>query len=232
MDKLLALKHLKPVAVGKQRYVFVHPLDPGLIVKVPTEVYVHRRTGEKGKWYKAWRRRRLRSRHFLVNLREIGEQLALRAAAPEIPRYVQTIVGFVETDMGMGLVSRAVRGRDGQLAPTLTTILSEGRFDRDARQRLDEFFAWLIESPVVVADLNTGNIVYGFDPEFGDRFILIDGLGDKNLIPFCSMSQRLNRMSKLRRIARIKAQLDRYEPAERRAAAGNKPPRLLHQGPQ
>lgn len=223
MDHFLAVRHLEPAAIGRQRYVFVHPSDPGLIVKVPTEGYVDRRSGKTGKKYKRWHRRRLRSRHNLVYLREIREHLALRAAASELPPHVQVIVGLVETDMGLGLVSRAVRGRDGELAPTLATLLGDGRFDDKARRKLDAFFAWLLESPVVVGDLNVGNIVYGHDPAFGDHFVIIDGLGDKNVIPLNSVSPLLNRMSKSRRIDRLHADIARLHPVRAAAAKRTAP---------
>ena len=203
MKDFLALKDLKPIAVGKQRAVFVHPFDRDLIVKVPTASYVSRRAGIRGKWYKKWHKKFLRSRHFLVFLRELREHLALRAAMPQLPRYVQAIVGFAETDLGMGLVSRAVRSRDGELAPTLKRMLQQGAFDEAARRHLGEFFDWLLESPVIVGDLNVGNLVYGYDPGHGHYFAVIDGLGEKNLLPLNSLSSRLNRRSKLRRIRRL-----------------------------
>ena len=213
MNQLLHLKHLKPVAIGRQRYVFVHPDDPSLIVKVVTEGYVERRSNKGGRPYKRWYKDYIRSRHHQVFLREIKEHLALRAAESVLPRYVQEIVGFAETDVGMGVVSRAVRDRNGNLAPTLRTLLEEGRFDDTARHHLDEFFDWLMHSVMVVGDLNAGNLVYGFDPAFGDHFVVIDGIGDKNIIPLSSMSARLNRLSKRRRIQRINQEIGRFAQA-------------------
>ena len=213
MNQLLHLKHLQPVAIGRQRYVFVHPDDPGLIVKVVTEGYVARRSDKGGRPYKRWHKNYIRSRHHQVFLREIKEHLALRAAESSLPPYVQEIVGFAEADIGMGVVSRAVRDRNGDLAPTLRTLLEEGRFDGEARGHLDEFFDWLLHSVVVIGDLNAGNIVYGYDPRWGDHFVVIDGIGDKNIIPLSSMSMRLNRMSKERRIRRINQEIARTAPA-------------------
>ena len=212
MNQLLHLKHLKPVAIGRQRYVFVHPHDPGLIVKVVTEGYVARRSNKGGRPYKRWHKNCIRARHHQVFLREIKEHLALRAAESALSRYVQEIVGFVETDVGMGVMSRAVRDRSGNLAPTLRTLLEEGRFDETGRRHLDEFFEWLLRSVVVIGDLNAGNLVYGFDPENGDHFVVIDGIGDKNIIPLSSMSMRLNRMSKQRRIRRINQEIASLAP--------------------
>ena len=52
---------------------------------------------------------------------------------------------------------------DGELAPSLSSLVIEGKFDQRARAHLDEFYAWLLASPVVVRDLSAHNIVYGFD---------------------------------------------------------------------
>lgn len=212
MNQLLHLKHLQPVAIGRQRYVFVHPDDPGLIVKVVTEGYAARRSDKGGRPYKRWHKNYIRSRHHQVFLREINEHLALRAAESSLPCYVQEIVGFAETDIGLGLVSRAVRGRNGELAPTLRTLLAEGRFNEAVRRHLDEFFEWLLKSSVVIGDLNAGNLVYGNDSVSGDHFVVIDGIGDKNIVPLSSMSARLNRMSKQRRIRRINREIARSAP--------------------
>ena len=212
MQTILRLRELQPIAIGKQRYVYAHPLDLGLIVKVPTERYVRSRAGLHGRWYKKWHKKRQRSRHNLVFLREIREHLALSALGAEMPHHVQTIVGFAQTDLGMGLVSRAIRDRNGALAPTLLTLLKAGRLSDEVGQRLDEFFAWLLDSPVIVGDLNVGNLVYGYEEQGGSYFVLIDGLGDKNLIPVNSMSRRINRWSKRRRIRRLKQQIASYVP--------------------
>ena len=207
MTELLVLKHREPAAIGRQRYVFVHPGDPDLIIKVPTEGYVARRSDIGGRPHKRWIKKYLRSRHYQVFLRELREQLALRATGETLPCHVQTITGFVETDMGMGVVSRAVRTRDGALAPALPQLIAQGRFTAAARRHLDEFYEWLLSSPVVVGDLNIGNIVYGYTPGFGEHFVIIDGLGDKNAIPFSSISARLNRLGKMRRIRRLDQQI-------------------------
>jgi hypothetical protein len=118
-------------------------------------------------------------------------------------------------------VSRAVRDRDGILAPTLRKLLEAGRFDDKARRHLDEFFDWLLRSVVIIGDLNAGNLVYGYDPANGDHFVVIDGIGDKNIIPLSSMSLRLNRMSKERRIRRINEEIARTAPTLAVSAALN-----------
>lgn len=221
----ISLKDLDPVAAGKQRYVFRHPDYPGLLIKITRASYASSQTGNRGRWYKLPRR----YLHHTVTLRELREQLAVRAAAPELSRHIQEIVGFVETDLGYGVVSRAVCGRDGNLAPSLRDIVLAGRFTDATRADLEEFYAWMLASPVVLGDVHIGNLVYGYEADRGDYFAVIDGIGDKNLIPFNSISQRLNRRSKLRRIARINRQIQIFASDAGQQWAAKKRRQLAHQ---
>lgn len=214
IERPLALKHLTPLPTGSQRYVFRHPDDPGLIVKVPRDLAGPDAPRARGEWYKF----PTRYRQFRSFMREVREQIAVRAVSPEAPRHMQSIVGFAETDLGFGLVSKAIYGRDGKLAPNLRDLLLQGRFTDDVRADLDEFFAWMLGSPVVLGDVHIGNLVYGYDPDGGDYFAIVDGIGEKNLIPLNSLSPAINRMSKRRRIRRMEAKIARVRA---RVAAGS-----------
>jgi len=44
----------------------------------------------------------------------------------------------------------------------------------------------------VVSDVNPGNVVHGRGSDGVARFALVDGFGDKNVIPLCSLSKRYN----------------------------------------
>ena len=132
--------------------------------------------------------------------------------------FLQSVVGFVGTDMGLGLVLRAVRGRDGRPAPSLETLICERRFTDAARHDLETFIEHLRNSGVLIADFNAGNIVYGYDDVHGDHFVLIDGLGEKTLIPVKSMSRLLNRYSKWKHFRRLRAEIERLsaDPSRRK----------------
>jgi hypothetical protein len=105
------------------------------------------------------------------------EQIAVNSIGWDHPFYLQKIVGFVETDMGMGFVVEAVRGRDGYYGPTVKELIRRGQLDRQARTKLDHFLDELVASPVIVAYLNTSNVVLGHTPELGDHFVIIVGIG-------------------------------------------------------
>lgn len=197
---MISLSDRLPVAQGKQRFVFTHPENPDLIIKVIRPDAVDRAWG---RWYKM---RRCYGQ-YLSYMREIGEYVATHAREGSSPPFVQRIKGLVDTDMGLGLVLDAVRGECGELAPSLRSMLRSGTFDGTAERALEDFFQELMASDVIAADLNSGNVVYALDGEKGNRFVMIDGLGQHNLIPIKRFSRMVNRRGKLRRIGKLRRQI-------------------------
>jgi hypothetical protein len=202
---MLVLKDAEVVASGSSRNVYRHPHDPSLLVKVIRPAAIEERFGSGAPWYKS---RRRRYRHLIPYLREIREQIAVHALGSGHPPFLQKIVGIVETDMGMGFVVEAVLGRDGNFAPTVAGLIYRGQFDRRARAKLDRFLEDLLASPVIVADLNPSNVVLGYTPEHGEHFVLIDGIGFKNLIPLQRMSTHINRWGKARKASQFRAAVE------------------------
>ena len=197
---VIRLRHDKPRAGGSQRLVFDHPDDPGLLIKVmrdPSGVL---------RWYK----RRLKSRYgqFRSALREIEEYVALQAGAPGNVDLVERVVGIVETDMGLGLAVEALRDRAGNLAPTLADVLRQGAFTPAVEAKLDHFLARVLATDLVAYDTKARNIVYAYDPTTGEeRFVLVDGMGERLTLPLNVLSRRLNRFNKGRRVNRLRREI-------------------------
>lgn len=196
---MLALSHLQPLALGHQRAIYQHPRDPALLIKTMRPESVAKRWDARERWTKRLRR----TRHYIGYLRELKEYIAaytLKNANPPLAR----IAGLVETDVGLGLVCEKVRGADGALAPTLFQCwLEYGGEPPWARAALEEFRDSLLKHNVIVGDLNAANVVYGSDSRGGPRLVMVDGFGEKAVIPLCSMSRRFNRHSILRRYRRM-----------------------------
>ena len=202
---MLVLKDAEVVAAGSTRNVYRHPDNPSLLIKVIRPSAIEERFGSGAPWYKFKQRR---YRHLIAYLREIREQIAVHAMGGEYPPYLQKIVGIVETDLGMGFVVEAVLGRDGEFAPTVADLIRLGQLDRPIRAKLDRFLEELVASPVIVADLNPSNVVLGFTPEHGEHFVLIDGIGFKNIIPLERMSAYANRWGKSRKASQFRATVE------------------------
>ena len=201
------LKDREPLAIGGMRLVFRHPADPALLIKVIRPEVIEKRWGAGAAWYKRHRR----FKHYISFAREADDYLATYASHGKALPFVQKVVGFMETDYGLGLVVEAALDRDGNLAPNLRDLLRRQRVDRVVREKLEEFLADVIESDVIVADLNIGNMVYAYDPVLGDRFVLIDGIGMASVLPFKQLSRTFNRWSKRCRVRNLHQRLARAE---------------------
>lgn len=205
MNAVIALKDQQPIAKGRMRLVFEHPSEPGLLVKVIRPDVIDARWGSGAPWYK----RQRRYRQYTSYVREMEEYIAGSAGRPEPYPFAQKITGFAQTDLGLGLVMEAVKGRDGHLAPTLVQLIAEHRFDEKIRADLETFIQAVVESDLVIADFNLNNMVYGHDARHGDHFVLIDGLGLSTILPLKLLSRRFNRMSKRGRVKQMRGKIER-----------------------
>ena len=203
--ELLELKGGTPLAQGRMRIVFRHPQDPRLLVKVIRPDILDERWGSGAPWYK----KRRRFGQYISFIRETEEYIAGCAGGGDAPPFAQKILGYVETDYGLGMVVRAVHDRDGNPAPTLGQIVVQGGLNAKVKADLETFVTSVVNSDLIVADFNLHNIVYGHDERYGDHFVLIDGLGLSTILPFKTLSRAFNRFSKKGRVKRMYARIDR-----------------------
>lgn len=195
----LQLKNQIPLNRGNSRLVFEHPDNSSHIVKVLRPDLLETRYGNGAPLRKRYRR----YGRFRSYLREIQEYIAVYAAHNHAPSFLQKIIGLVETDLGLGLVTNAARDKDGSLAPNVATLISVGRFDSTVRRDLESFYQNILSCDVVISDMNVGNMVYAFDETHGYHFVLIDGLGNANMLPLKTLSRKINRRSKRKRYERL-----------------------------
>jgi hypothetical protein len=203
---MLTLTHLQPLATGNIRAIYQHPLHADLLVKTIRAEAIARRWDAPGRWIK----RMPRARHYVGFVRELKEYIALQARAPHGSPPIARITGIVETDLGLGLVCEKVVTPDGSLAPSLHAIYRRnGGASEWTDVALDRLLEELLRDNVIVGDLHAGNIVYGSDSRGGPRLVLIDGFGEKNVLPRNSMSRWLNRHNTLRLFRRMRHILTR-----------------------
>ncbi len=116
---MLLLKDLKPFAQGGNRLCFVHPENPELCIKVrrPDFTLADRR----------------RKKGFPKNLRPLKsfddnreEFLVMnkleRFSGLEVFDHISRCFGFVDTDMGKGLVSELIRDENRSISETLKNV--------------------------------------------------------------------------------------------------------------
>jgi hypothetical protein len=212
---MIALRHLAPLASGSTRLVFQHPDNEDQLIKVMKESKLREYRG--GAWYK----RLDRSRSCKYLLRELREQVILLAHGETPGSFLQTIFGVAATDLGPGLVVEALRGGDGRLAPSLAQLLQTGGRDGELRAAFQEFTRSLTQSRVVISALGLNNILYCWRPGRGPALVLIDGFGERTLIPVKGMFPTANRVSKARKLKWLVREAERrgFDPRPEEALA-------------
>jgi hypothetical protein len=200
----LRLGTATPLAVGQVRAVYQHPHNHNELIKIVRAEIVASRWGGRGRWLK----RLPRVLHYVGYLRELKEYIAARARAPGIDPPIARMIGVIDTDLGLGLVTEKVVDADGALAPTLAAMYEKSRgFTPAIDAALAAFLDGLLACNVIVGDMHAWNIVYGSDSRGGPRFVMIDGFGEKHFIPLASMSRGVNVRNTHRLYRRMRAQL-------------------------
>lgn len=208
MPSIVALTGNAPLAVGHLRCVYQHPLHDAALIKVMRADAVATRWNAPGRWHK----RLPRTRHYVGYLRELKEYIGARARSPQIDVPIARMIGIVETDLGLGLVSEKVVDADGALAPTLAAVYEKAGLTPALHDALDAFLRGLLDANVIVGDMHAWNIVLGSDSRGGPHLVMIDGFGEKHAIPVSSMSRAINRYRTRRLYDRMLAQLRRLVP--------------------
>lgn len=193
------------VMSGGRCLVYRHPDDDHLLIKVVKPKYRARNSIK----VRLIRQVRSLNRYRLSKcyIRELIESMQLRCNDHySTPTFLQQVVGLVDTNLGFGLVVKAELGSDGEYAKTLKTLIQTNHFDASIQKKLDEFYDVLAACDVVVSDCAPQNVVYAYNDVVGDHFVLIDGIGEKTLIPIFRMmpayvrkKYRLNQIEKLKK---------------------------------
>jgi len=209
-EPVLTLSSVEPIAVGHLRSVYQHPLHANELIKVMRSDAVEKRWNAPGRWAK----RLPRTRHYVQYLRELREFIVARARAPEVDVPIARMIGVVDTDLGLGLVSEKVVDASGALAPTLAAVYAKRGFTPELDAALAKFSLDLLAANVIVGDMHAWNIVLGSDSRGGPRLVMIDGFGEKHAIPVSSMSRTINRYRTKRLLKRMVEQVKKLVPIE------------------
>ncbi len=183
----------KPVLRESQNYkIFDHPEMDGALLKVRTDKPKNR----KFRRYSEMRYGNLRQWN-----REANEYLAaLSRGCPELER-LAGFYGFARTSEGPAIVVEKMTGPDGELAQTFSEEMKQYREGDPKRlellQEIDDLMTDLERGRIVVGDISRQNVVRA--QERGGRLVVIDGVGERTLIPLTLFSDRAFRVSIERR---------------------------------
>jgi len=176
---MLILGDTSPFARGGRRLCYVHPRDPSRCVKVlRTDDERFIKTG------------RTLVPGFLRNEYDNNEDerrtlTALQRRLGDAYRHLPRCEGYVETDLGKGLVLELVRDDDGQISRSVREALLSGTPLEELRGAYEEMTAHFIAHGVVTRAILDHNLT-AQRTGGGWRMTLIDGFGDSTLIPLRS----------------------------------------------
>lgn len=195
----IILSSQEPLAGGLTQFVYQHPHDSGLLIKV-------RRVDKLQRTYdlKIGGRVGFRRRYgvYTTWMRELREYLAARVRAGRHPEFLQRYIGLVETDIGLGLAVGKVTDRSGALARTLEETIWDIGFTPHLRAQLDDLFRKVTELEVATNDISPRNIVCAWAESLGDHLVMIEGIGVKTFIPVASFGRLANSYTNNRHFAR------------------------------
>jgi hypothetical protein len=199
----LELNETMFVAMGARCNVYRHPECAELLIKVLGAAFLNRNSFK----IKLTRRIPLMHRYRLSKcfVREVMENIRLRYSPNyKPPTCIQKIIGFVDTNYGLGFMVKAETAKNGDYASTLKTLIKTKQVDEHILKKLNEFYVLLTACDLSISDLRPRNIVYAYDTTQGHHFVLIDGIGENTLIPILKLSAYLRKKSRIRQINALK----------------------------
>jgi hypothetical protein len=224
---MITLKHSRPLFVGGTRYCFQHPEHRDRCIKVLRPD----RTGVARKRLRRDLKRWLPARFLDDQRKEIKAYSALLAQASErLWRHVPRYHGTVDTDMGIGIVTQLMRNADGSWPANLETLLPQG-IDDALAAGIEEFLQAVSELRILSRDLLAHNII-AVKEVAGYRVMLVDGIGNAELIPLSSWFDGFARRKTRRKIQRFRARSSALLPAadRDRLSGSDHPPRTAARG--
>ena len=187
-NNTIQLHEFAKIAESKTRHCYLHPEDEQKVIKVVVRP-------PKYPWRKD------------ANMKEwLYYQRLLKLSIPLdfIPRYY----GFVETNLGTGLVSECISDYDGNIAVRIKKVLDRDvNYDISAIERLMEnLTTTIIDNNIQLFDLNSFNILVQRLTDTEYRVVSIDIKGPYNnyeFIPISTYIPFFSRQKLKRRCGRV-----------------------------
>ena len=195
---MLKLADLEPFAIGGTRRCYIHPRNEQLCVKVlrPDRTPAARLRAAKG-----WRRLK-GQRGFDDQRKERKAYDALRKGSQQGWRHVPRYHGTVATDQGIGIVTDLQRSYDGSFPLNLEELLPSG-MPSGMPSAIDEFKAWLRRDLFLSRDLLPHNIIAVAGSAHCYRLMIVDGIGNSEMLPLASWFKTFARMKVERKIRKF-----------------------------
>ena len=188
LHKIETLEREDRIAKGAERHVFQMAEMPDLLLKVLRKKHLRKLNLTDDRRFRSWLRIRRTYALYLREQRAYTDAM-LRAAVRGVLPPLASVGDFVVTPSGLGQMVERVMTADGQTAPTLEDLLSPGPLPNDRLDALNRFVKDLYTWHIPAYDLGPKNIVWNGSQ---DRFVLVDGFGDRSVLPLKTWIRMLN----------------------------------------
>jgi len=200
---LLQLSMREPFGVGGRRLCYEHPYEKSLCVKV-LRTDVDRTVRLKNS--SAWKNRI--GRIYDNNEHERCELDKLYAKHGDVlARHFPKHYGYIDTDLGPGLVLDLMRDDDGEISMSLREWITVGRSLTDLGSAFQQFGEFLSDYAIVTRDLLDHNLVAVKHADQSLRLVMIDGIGNAAFVPIASWIKPVARMRIKRKLERAWARM-------------------------
>jgi hypothetical protein len=181
------------IAAGTRRRIYRHPDSADKVIKVfwEDQIPAKRRALRRDRWFKSLRR-------FDDNENDYQEYRRVINRFGVAVSNIYAIYGYVDTTLGRGLVAEHVRNADGTTSENLGDYVRKHGCS-EMIPLVEDLFENLAKYHVVAKDPHVENIVVRELKDGRQELVVIDGLGDNNVIPFATISKALNRKKLMRK---------------------------------
>jgi len=197
--ELIELKNAEPRFSGGENLVYSYPGKDHLLIKIIRPEWVEANLIKSPIIF-----RLVRLPKYWGVLNELIEYLAIYETKEPEAKYIETIVGLVTTDIGLGLAVEAVFHELGTVAKSLEVIITENKFTDQHKSELEKLFEWMIDTHIIIRDFTLNNLVWD---GVNQHFVIIDGIGSKPLWSLRSISKVYNQRGNRKRVAKFRKRL-------------------------
>ena len=151
------------IARGGERDCYIHPLDSTKVIKIMYEIngtmaYNGARNNIEYKYFKVLERLKVPFTH------------------------ISKCYGYIETNLGKGLVFDKVYDYNGKISLSLKQIIKQNRLTKDIEDKLlRELKEYIFKNNILFIDYEPDNILCCEYEDGKYRLIIIDGLGGRRL---------------------------------------------------
>ena len=204
MQPTLKLSNREPFAIGGTRRCYLHPEDDSLCVKVLRSDRTPQRRRDRATGLKRFRS----LDHWDDQLKEkLAYERLIKRHGPKVWNHVPQFFGVVDTDEGMGIVTKLFRNSDGSFPLNLDDQVPLG-IDAPLNAAIEQFKSWLRHELVLTRGLLPHNIIAVRDSATECRLVIVDGLGNSEWIPISDWFRPVARAKVERKIARFERRLE------------------------